>query len=80
MVDTGDLKSLGRIGRAGSSPAEGTKKFNMLFYNGKLVVWGALEQVLRGVLNDRYSLCLGSMLLRLHKQRVAQVLALLSIR
>ena len=26
MVDTGDLKSLGRIGRAGSSPAEGTKE------------------------------------------------------
>ncbi len=24
MVDTGDLKSLGRIGRAGSSPAAGT--------------------------------------------------------
>ena len=44
MVDTGDLKSLGRIGRAGSSPAAGTTKLrifiiikNILAFNGWLV-------------------------------------------
>ena len=31
MVDTGDLKSLGRIGRAGSSPAAGTKQGDETF-------------------------------------------------
>lgn len=48
MVDTGDLKSLGRIGRAGSSPAAGT----ILILKDKS---GCEVGASKGVLHERYT-------------------------